>query len=63
MADTKPDHLRMQKWKVYEPQRVGHDKLLDEVFYTADCDADHVRKSEIEYSGRPSNIYVERSGE
>ena len=46
----------MQAWNVYRGRR-----LLDTVFYDADCDADYVRRSLIDHDGFSPNIIVRRA--
>lgn len=38
-----------------------YDRVLDIVYYDADCDSDYVRRSLIEHDGYPSNIIVTRA--
>jgi hypothetical protein len=42
-------------WNVYL-----HGRLIDTVFYTADCDADYVRRSLINHDGYDAGIVVRR---
>lgn len=45
----------MVRWNVYSKGR-----LINGVFYTPDCDGDHVKSSLIEHDGYPENIVVKR---
>ncbi len=42
-------------WNVYRKGR-----LIDIVFFDADCDADYVRRSLIDHDGYPPDIVVRR---
>jgi len=42
-------------WNVYRKGR-----LIDTVFFDADCDADYVRSSLIEHDGYPADIVVRK---
>jgi hypothetical protein len=48
--------MKMNAWNVF----VGR-KCIDTVFYTANCDADYVRRSLINHDGYPWNIVIKRS--
>jgi hypothetical protein len=51
----------MNTWKVYKPwdgDNSGRLYYVDTVFYTADCDAEYVRKSLINHDGFSPNIVV-----
>ena len=52
---TQAQH-RINGWNVYL-----YGKLLDTVFYTSDCDAEHVRTNLINHDGYNPNITVRRS--
>lgn len=43
----------MQAWDVYRGNR-----LIDTVFYDADCDRDYVRRGLINHDGYPSDIRI-----
>ena len=48
--------MKSQAWNVYLSG-----KLIDTVFYDADCDADYVKQSLVDYDGYDTAIRVRRS--
>jgi hypothetical protein len=44
---------KQRKWKVY-----ANGRLVTEVYYDLDCNAEYVRQTLINHDGLPSNIVV-----
>ena len=52
-TDILPGYLEAVAWNVYIGRR-----LIDTVFYDADCDADYVRRGLVDHDGYDAGIRV-----